>query len=131
METVETNTYFVGTVAMHIKNAQKSAQAAGIPLSVMSISMNYEDLFDYEKGIYVKGKIFDEAVAKYLQENPKATTDMMNDQARRLPANYNQKGKVGSVMLILIISKRMEQRLTVVAQDCGIRIREIIPVRSE
>lgn len=35
----------------------------------MSISMNYEDLFDYEKGIYVKGKIFDEAVAKYLQEN--------------------------------------------------------------
>lgn len=85
--TVETNTYFVGTVAMHIKNAQKSAQAAGIPLSVMSISMNYEDLFDYEKGIYVKGKIFDEAVAKYLQENPKATTDMMNDQARRLPAN--------------------------------------------
>ena len=91
--TVETNTYFVGTVAMHIKNAQKSAQAAGIPLSVMSISMNYEDLFDYEKGIYVKGKIFDEAVAKYLEENPKATTDMMNDQARRLPANYNQKGK--------------------------------------
>ena len=52
---VETKTYLVGTVAMLIKNAQKSAQAAGIPLSVMSISMNYEDLFDYEKGIYVKG----------------------------------------------------------------------------
>ena len=121
--TVETNTYFVGTVAMHIKNAQKSAQAAGIPLSVMSISMNYEDLFDYEKGIYVKGKIFDEAVAKYLEENPKATTDMMNDQARRLPANYNQKGKDwernAHIDYFVTDGTTLDCQLQ---QDCGIRI---------
>lgn len=121
--TVETNTYFVGTVAMHIKNAQKSAQAAGIPLSVMSISMNYEDLFDYEKGIYVKGKIFDEAVAKYLQENPKATTDMMNDQARRLPANYNQKGKDWERNAHIDYFETDGTTLDCqLQQDCGIRI---------
>lgn len=121
--TVETNTYFVGTVAMHIKNAQKSAQAAGIPLSVMSISMNYEDLFDYEKGIYVKGKIFDEAVAKYLEENPKATTDMMNDQARRLPANYNQKGKDWERNAHIDYFETDGTTLDCqLQQDCGIRI---------
>lgn len=77
-----------------------------------------------------KRQDFDEAVAKYLQENPKATTDMMNDQARRLPANYNQRVRIGSVMLILIISKRMEQRLTVSCSRIAVSVfREIIPVR--
>ena len=45
---VSTNTFFVGTVADHIQGAKESANAAGIPLSVMSISMDYDYLFDYE-----------------------------------------------------------------------------------
>ena len=90
---VETNTFFVGTVARHIKGAQESAAAAGIPLSVMSISVAYEDLFDYETGIYVKGKVFDDALAEYINANPYASANTMKDLARRLPANYSQKGK--------------------------------------
>lgn len=36
----------------HIKGIEASCKAAGVPLSIMSISMQYDDLFDYEKGIY-------------------------------------------------------------------------------
>lgn len=49
-------------------------------LPIISLSMNFDDLFDYEKGIYTTGKIYDEDdhTATYPEE---------------IPANYNQKGK--------------------------------------
>lgn len=121
--TVETNTYFVGTVAQHIQGAKESADAAGIPLSVMSISVDYADLFDYEKGIYVKGKVFDDALQAYLSENSKSSAATMEDMARRLSANYSQKGKSwersAHIDYFETDGSTLKCRLQ---QDCGIRI---------
>lgn len=115
--TVETNTYFVGTVADHIQGAKESANAAGIPLSVVSISMDYDDLFDYETGIYIKGKIYDDALNAYLENrnNP--------GDARNFPANYSQKGREwereAHIDYFETDGTELECKLQ---QDCGIRI---------
>lgn len=120
---VTTNTYFVGTVADHIKGAKESAAAAGIDLSVMSISVDYADLFDYEKGIYVKGKIFDDAVQKYIDDGGSTNSRTMNDKARSFPANYSQKGRDwernAHIDYFETDGTTMECKLQ---QDCGIRI---------
>lgn len=121
--TVETNTYFVGTVAKHIQGAEQSAAAAGIGLSVMSISVDYDDLFDYEKGIYVKGKLFDEALEGYLAENPNMSVNTMNDVARRLPANYSARGKEWERSAHIDYFEADGQSMQCqLQQDCGIRI---------
>ena len=50
---------------------------------VISLVTDPENLFDYEKGIYVAGKIFDE----WKADNP-------NSEVKKYtPANYNQRGK--------------------------------------
>lgn len=118
--TVCTNTYFVGTVAEHIKGAKESAQAAGIPLSVMSISVDYDDLFDYEKGIYVRGKCFDEALKAYIEDKG---TSGIRDKARNLPANYSQRGRDwernAHIDYFETDGTGLDCKLQ---QDCGIRI---------
>ncbi|MCR5491748.1 MAG: CotH kinase family protein, partial [Bacilli bacterium] len=48
-------------------------------LPIISLSMDEADLFDYEKGIYVTGRIYDESEHTGYPET--------------YPANYNQKGK--------------------------------------
>lgn len=48
-------------------------------LPIISLNMSYDDLFDYEKGIYVLGKTYDEGIKEGYKET--------------YPANYNQKGK--------------------------------------
>ena len=48
-------------------------------LPVVNLSMSYEDLFDYQKGIYVKGKIFDNSPETVYPEQHEA--------------NYTQKGR--------------------------------------
>lgn len=48
-------------------------------LPIVNLSMSYEDLFDYEKGIYVKGKVFDNSPETVYPEQHEA--------------NYTQKGK--------------------------------------
>ncbi len=48
-------------------------------MPVVSLTINDDDLFDYEKGIYVTGKIYDESPHEGYPET--------------YPANYNQKGK--------------------------------------
>ena len=50
-------------------------------LPIVSLSMEYGDLFDYERGIYTTGKIYDEA-------DPSAYA-----YPEQIPANYNEKGK--------------------------------------
>ena len=70
---VVTNTYFVGSMAGHIQGIEESCKAAGIPLAIMSVSMDYNDLFDYEKGIYVRGKVFEDAYRDWMDgKNPEA-----------------------------------------------------------
>ena len=59
-------TYFIGTMEEHIKGLAESCVAAGMPLSVVSISANYDDLFGETKGIYMKGKILKEPLISIL-----------------------------------------------------------------
>lgn len=66
-----TKTYFVG------KNVNRR-----FTTKVVSIVTDAENLYDYEKGIFVKGKIYDD----WLAAND--STDMANFQ---IPANYNQR----------------------------------------
>ncbi|MCR5202285.1 MAG: CotH kinase family protein, partial [Lachnospiraceae bacterium] len=118
--TVTTNTYFVGSMADHIKGIKESCEAAGVPLSIMSISVNYEDLFDYETGIYVKGKVFEEAFAEVSK--PKRRKNIV-DETRKLPANYNQKGKEWEREAhIDYIESDGTNTSVKLQQDCGIRI---------
>lgn len=117
---VSTNTYFVGTVSEHIQGAKESAQAAGIPLSVMSISVDYDDLFDYEKGIYVRGKVFDDALKDYIEKNG---TRKIQDQARNIAANYSQKGREWERNAHIDYFEADGTALHCkLQQDCGIRV---------
>lgn len=117
---VSTNTYFVGVMAEHIRGIDESASAAGIPLSVISISVDYDDLFDYEKGIYVRGKIFDESLKAYIEEHG---TRKVKDKARNIAANYSQKGRDWERNAhIDYFETNGEVTECKLQQDCGIRI---------
>jgi len=52
-------------------------------IPVISLVTDPENLFDYEKGIYVAGKVFDQ----WKIDNPSSEINQMT------PANYNQRGK--------------------------------------
>ena len=118
---VTTNTYFIGDMADHIDGIRESCEAAGMDLSVMSISMDAEDLFDYDKGIYVKGKTFDEALAAYLKENG-GRIDSTED-CRKMDANYKQKGRDWERKThIDYFESDGTETNCILQQDCGIRI---------
>lgn len=52
---VQTYTYFVGNMKDHVQGIANSVQTSGQNLSIISITMDYDDLFDYNRGIYSKG----------------------------------------------------------------------------
>lgn len=85
----QTVTYFIGTTEEHIQGLKESCEASGKGLAVMSISMEYDDLFDSETGIYVKGKIFEEALEKHINSGEW----LDSETARSLSANYKQRGR--------------------------------------
>lgn len=116
---VVTNTYFIGDMTKHIEGIKESCEKAGVTLSVMSISMDYSDLFDYEKGIYVKGKIFDDALAAYTGNIGWNAANV----ARGLDANYKQRGSdwERSAHIDYLESDGNTTRC-LYKQDCGIRI---------
>jgi len=118
---VATNTYFVGSMADHIKGIQESCEAAGTSLAVISLSINYDDLFDPEKGIYVKGNIFDQALQEFLTTGEK--NKISADTSRKLAANYTQKGKEWerNIHMDFFESDGTTTSLAL-AQDCGVRI---------
>lgn len=117
---VTTNTYFIGSMADHIEGIRESCKAAGMGLSVMSISMDAEDLFDYDKGIYVKGKTFDQALAAYLKEKGKIEN---TEVCRKLDANYKQKGRDWERKThIDYFESDGTKTNCILQQDCGIRI---------
>jgi len=68
------STYFIGS---EIKNKYKNT-------AVISLITDPENLFDYETGIYVQGKVFDEWVEN--GGNPNA------EEKWEFPGNYSQKG---------------------------------------
>ncbi len=71
---VATNTYFVG-----IKRSEKYSDAP-----VISLVTDSENLFDYEKGIYILGKAFDD----WSQQN-----DISRFETWQYQGNFSQKGR--------------------------------------
>lgn len=69
---VTTATYFVG----------ESISKKYSDVKVISVVVDPDDLFDYETGIYVAGKVYDD----WRDENPHTTADGST------PANFNQRG---------------------------------------
>ena len=120
---VYTNTYFVGDMTEHIDGIQESCQAAGMDLSVISISMDAQDLFDSAKGIYVKGDIFNKALEDYLTENSTIDSWDAVNVSRGLDANYKQKGKAWERSThIDYFESNGSETSCLLQQDCGIRV---------
>lgn len=72
---VETRTYFIGK--------EFCEKYKDIP--VFSLSVNPDDFYDNEKGIYIKGKVFDDWVAN--------GGDAKNTPTWEMPANFTQTGR--------------------------------------
>lgn len=92
---VITNTYFVGLDDTFYKD-----------LPIVTLTIDEDDLFDYDKGIYVKGRIYDESEHEGYPE--------------AYPANYTQKGKKWereAEMSYFDGNKKM-----IFTQDIGVRI---------
>lgn len=112
-------TYFIGTAGEHIEGIKESCDAAGGELAVISITMNYDDLFDYGKGIYVKGASFDESFEKFKLEN----SWFKAEDTRKLLANYSQRGREWEREAhIEVFEMNADSCSEVISQDCGIRI---------
>ncbi len=114
------STYFIGTPEEHIEGLKESCEAAGNSLAVISISVNYDDFFGAEKGIYVKGDIFDEALKKHLEEERRVRDP---ETARSLDANYKQKGREWEREAAITFFEFDENGAeAVLSQNCGIRV---------
>ncbi len=113
-------TYFIGTPEEHIEGLAESCAAAGTSLAVVSISMNYDDLFNSEYGIYVKGDMFDKALEEYLIEEKRVRE---GETARQLDANYKQRGREWEREAAMTMFEfGTDGAVEVLNQTCGVRI---------
>lgn len=113
-------TYFIGTMEEHIEGLAESCAAAGIPLSVISISANYDDFFSDKGGIYVKGKMFEGALKQHIAANGSISD---GEVARSLDANYKRKGRAWEKEVRVSFMEATAEGLTeVLTQTCGVRI---------
>lgn len=116
---VTTQTYFIGSTTDHIDGIEASCKASGSALAVISITMDYDDLFDSEKGIYVKGDVFDNALKKFIGNK----NWIKADDTRKLDANYSQRGREWEREAHIDFFEMNENGAgQVLNQDCGIRI---------
>lgn len=93
-----TNTYVVG------KDAKERFSTL-----MVSISTDPDNLYGYENGIFVEGKVRDD----YVKENPhEAITEMT-------PANYTLRGLASERKVYVEMFR--EDGTRIIAQDCGIR----------
>ena len=112
--------YFIGTPEEHIRGIAESCEAAGTSLAVISINTNFDDLFSGDRGIYVKGDIFDKALEKFLSEGNRLRD---TEDARSLDANYKQRGREWERNAFLTMMEvTSDSAETVLNQNCGIRI---------
>ena len=96
-----TNTYFVGSALGHEKYKG---------LKIISLVTPEENLFDYEKGIYVMGKVYDDW---------KNSTDYDPEKEEwEVPANYKQKGREWERPASI---QFFEDGKLVASEDAGIR----------
>lgn len=113
-------TYFIGTAEEHIQGLAESCAAANSPLAVISLAMNYDDLFSAENGIYVKGDIFDRSLEQFLSEERKVRD---GETARSLDANYKQRGREWERTAALsMLEMHPDSTQEVLNQLCGVRI---------
>lgn len=114
--------YFIGTMEEHIKGITESCKASGQRLAVISLSVNFDDFFGKEKGIYVKGNIFDEAFQKKLKQDG-ASSFYDAEVARKLDANYKQRGAEWERETRMVMFECDENGATeVLNQTCGVRV---------
>lgn len=114
-----TNTYYIGDMKEHIKGIEESSKAAGTSLAIISLTMDYEDLFDEKEGIYVKGEVFDRALERHLASGEKLT----DHTSRELEANYNQRGRQWERNAHIDYFESDGTTTSFqLQQDCGIRI---------
>lgn len=119
---IKTNTYFVGSMTDHISGIKEHCEASGIDLSVMSITINPEDFFDAEKGIYVRGNVFERAWQEQLKKG-ELDGHNVSDVIRKLPANYNQRGRDWERQAhIDYFESNGEKTTCLLQQDCGVRM---------
>lgn len=119
---VQTHTYFVGKMTEHISGIKESCNASGIDLAIMSITVNPEDFFDPEKGIYVRGNIFEQAWEEYLKTSELDGHNVM-DEIRKLDANYSQRGRDWERSAhIDYFESNGDETSCELQQDCGIRM---------
>ena len=112
--------FFIGSIGEHIAGIEESCAAAGHQLAVVSIAMDYDDLFDSEKGIYVKGRIFDDSLHEFLLANGRLKD---GETARALDANYKQHGREWERKASVTMFEADENgSVEVISQVCGIRI---------
>lgn len=115
---VITETYFVGDIESHVEGIAKSCKASGTALTVISISMEYDDLFGHENGIYTKGIHFENAVNAQIAEK-----GFVDGDARGLDANYKQRGRAWEREAhVDIFECTPSLSECVLSQDCGIRV---------
>ena len=112
--------FYIGTAEEHIQGLKESCEAAGKDLAVMNITMDYDDLFNSSKGIYVKGDIFDSALEKFK----KSGENIDGETARQLDANYKQRGKKWERDCHIELEEiSADGNVTpALSQDCGIRV---------
>ena len=112
--------YYIGSIEEHIQGIRESCEAAGMPMAVINIAVEYDDLFDYQTGIYVKGKKFEIAQTIYQLKGEKLED---GETARSLDANYKQKGREWEKKVrISMMECTAEGSHEVLNQSCGIRI---------
>lgn len=114
-----TQTYFIGTMEEHIEGIKESCEAAGYDLAVISMSIDFEDLFNSSYGIYCKGDIWqnDMKLASMLGG------EFDNEAARSFDANYKQKGREWEREVHIDFFECNENDAELVlSQNCGVRI---------
>ncbi len=118
---VVTNTYFVGPIANHIKNAATSAGQYSNGLAVISISCDPDDLFDEDYGIYMRGIYYKNSLNEYLKNHNDSLSNI--NVEHDITANFKQKGKAWErpCHIDYFETNGNETELKL-AQDCGIRI---------
>ncbi|MGN0688262.1 MAG: CotH kinase family protein [Oscillospiraceae bacterium] len=113
-------TYFIGTAEQHIQGLAESCAAAGTPLAVISLAVNYDDFFSDENGIYVKGDIFDKSLEQYLAKEKRVRD---GETARSLDANYKQRGREWErTCAMTMLEMHPDGTREVLNQLCGVRI---------
>ncbi len=112
-------TYFIGSADEHIDGIKESCEASGNSLAVISITTNFDYLFDHNYGIYVKGASFD----KSLKEFKKTNKWFKGEDTRKLLANYSQRGREWEREAHMEMFEMTDTScVSVLSQDCGIRI---------